>query len=97
MKKNISTNKGAEKMQNVEHQIISEDKFIDIYDPSDVIEHKETLKIPLENVWTLIDGDDGNIYAVAGYHIVNKIDYVITKKEWKTGDETAMWFESEEE
>jgi hypothetical protein len=31
-------------------------------------------------VWTLVDGDDGNLYIVDGYHLVNRINYFITKK-----------------
>ena len=31
-------------------------------------------------VWTLVDGDDGNLYIVDGYHLVNRINYFITKE-----------------
>jgi hypothetical protein len=31
-------------------------------------------------VWTLVDGDDGNLYIVAGYHLVNRVNYFITKE-----------------
>ena len=30
-------------------------------------------------VWTLIDGYDGNLYITNGYHLVNRINYFITK------------------
>ena len=30
-------------------------------------------------VWTLVDGDDGNLYIVDGYHLVNRVNYFITK------------------
>jgi hypothetical protein len=30
-------------------------------------------------VWTLVDGDDGNLYIVDGYHLVNRINYFITE------------------
>jgi hypothetical protein len=42
------------------------------------------------HVWTVIE-DDGRTYAVAGYHVVNKIGYVITAAPWQTGDEEARW------
>lgn len=29
-------------------------------------------------VWTLVDGDDGNLYIVDGYHLVNRVNYFIT-------------------
>ena len=34
------------------------------------------------HVWTRIDGDDGCIYSINGWHIVNRIDYVITEIPW---------------
>lgn len=30
-------------------------------------------------VWTLVDGDDGNLYITNGYHLVNRVNYFITK------------------
>ena len=32
-------------------------------------------------VWTLIDSDNG-LVIVSGYHIVNRVNYIITKKDW---------------
>ena len=29
-------------------------------------------------IWTLVDGDDGNLYIVNGYHFVNRINYFVT-------------------
>jgi hypothetical protein len=29
-------------------------------------------------VWTLVDGDDGNLYISSGYHLVNRINYFVT-------------------
>lgn len=62
-----------------------------------VWEHKETLAYPPEQVWTLIDGEDGNGYAIAGYHLVNKFGYVVTEKPWQNGDEEALWFEANDD
>jgi hypothetical protein len=30
-------------------------------------------------VWTLVDGDDGNLYIVDGYHLVNRVNYFVTE------------------
>ena len=30
-------------------------------------------------VWTLVEGDDGNLHIVSGYHMVNRLNYFITK------------------
>ena len=37
------------------------------------------------NVWTWVDGDEGS-YLVAGYHLVNRIGYFITEKQWDDKD-----------
>ena len=34
------------------------------------------------HVWTRIDGDDGRVYNINGWHIVNRIDYVVTEVPW---------------
>lgn len=30
-------------------------------------------------VWTLVEGDDGNLHIISGYHMVNRLNYFITK------------------
>ena len=52
-----------------------------------------------KRVWTIIEGeDDNNMYAIAGYHLVNRIIYVISDQEWVNEWDEVMWceFESEE-
>ena len=39
------------------------------------------------HVWTRIEGDDGCLYNINGWHIVNRIDYVITEIPWKEKNE----------
>lgn len=53
--------------------------------------HAETLAQPATRVWTLVDGDNGKSYAIAGYHIVNAFGYVVTAQPWQTGTEEARW------
>jgi uncharacterized short protein YbdD (DUF466 family) len=38
-----------------------------------------------KKVWTIIEGDNNKQYIVAGYHLINRMGYLITKKSWKTG------------
>ena len=48
------------------------------------INKKTTLR-----VWTMVDGDDG-MYLIAGYHLVNRIYYVITNEEAQSEDEEYL-------
>lgn len=36
-------------------------------------------------VWTLIDGDDGDMYLVSGFHRVNRVGYLISSKPLREG------------
>lgn len=53
---------------------------------------QQVLKIAKKHpmkVWTMIDGDDG-MYLVQGYHLVNRIYYVITNEDAETEDEQYL-------
>lgn len=54
-------------------------------------------KTPMR-VWTMVDGDDG-MYLLQGYHLVNRIYYVITNEKAKSEDEEYLIdsYESEED
>ena len=49
-----------------------------------------------KRVWTMIDGDEG-MYLIAGYHLVNRIYYIITNEEWENEDEEYLIEVYEEE
>jgi hypothetical protein len=49
---------------------------------------------PPEHVWTIVDaGDDsdGNWYAQPGFHVVNKLGYVMTRKPWSDSTPDAIY------
>ena len=31
-------------------------------------------------VWTLVDGDDGDLYLLNGYHLLNRLGYLVSTK-----------------
>ena len=40
-------------------------------------------KFPLHHVWTVVDSADNcNWYAMPGYHFVNRVGYIVTRKPW---------------
>lgn len=42
-------------------------------------------------LWTVFDGDDGNVYICAGFHLANRIHYFVSNEEWKNDDECYLW------
>lgn len=48
-------------------------------------------------VWTLVEGDDGNLYIASGYHLVNRINYFITHNPCELEYEEYPYFIYEEE
>jgi hypothetical protein len=39
-----------------------------------------------KRVWTIIE-NDGDMFCSSGYHLMNRIGYIITENEWETGQE----------
>jgi hypothetical protein len=48
-------------------------------------------------IWTLVDGDDGNLYVTSGYHLVNRISYFVTKYPCELEYEEYPYYIYEEE
>lgn len=80
-------------------ELISEGEFELIWGartkPSgDFFEYEDVKNMDIHYVWTVVEtgGDDRSWYASPGFHVVNKLGYVVTAKPWTTGDEEAVWF-----
>ena len=43
-------------------------------------------KYPLRQVWTVVEGEDGNWWALTGFHIVNRLFYLVSEQEWTDAD-----------
>ena len=50
-----------------------------------------------KRVWTLVEGDDSNLYITSGYHLVNRLNYFITKNPCKLEYEETTYLIYEEE
>lgn len=55
----------------------------------DQFQHEEVKDLPVNQVWTVVEGDSGKLYAQTGFHIVNKLHYVVTEEPW-TEEDTAI-------
>lgn len=86
-----------------EQNLITEDDFFETFDPREMTDDGDTVidvvppGTPDEHVWTIVDGDSGDLYASAGWHRVNRFGYVITTRPWVTGDEVALWHHFEDD
>lgn len=81
-------------------EFIPEDKFWEEYqpvpnpfssEPDNVQWEIEDVKlIDLHHMWTVVDAE-GDWQALPGWHIVNRLFYLVTKKPWVTGEEVGEY------
>jgi hypothetical protein len=75
-----------------------EDKFTVIDNPNGeegdvVFEFDETLAYPVNRVWTVVEGDNSDIlWAQTGYHVVNRVYYLVTEEEWGEEDRPIDYY-----
>ena len=79
-------------------ETISEDDFEQKYRPLENAHGDNTWTFPevkgqpVEHVWTIVDGtDDGDLYALPGFHVVNAVSYVVTEVPWPSETADAVW------
>jgi hypothetical protein len=83
-----------------EENCISERDFEDIWgayvkSSGDLFQFDDVRDQPPQHVWTVVDsGDDsdGNWYAQPGFHVANKLGYVMTRKPWSESTPDAIYF-----
>lgn len=82
--------------------VIPEDVFEALYRPiyddtgCGTVDISAARRAPLNTVWTIVDVD-GELYAAAGFHHVNRTgEYVLTEMPWTSGIESAEWFVTQE-
>jgi hypothetical protein len=67
------------------------DKFTVLDNPNPAMdqqwEYDEVVKLNPRTVWTVVEGDNGKLYAVTGVHFVNRLYFAVTKEEWTEEDE----------
>jgi hypothetical protein len=80
--------------QTIKTEVITEDEFDQRYDhvPSAVdkgsfyMQADETAAFPTDRIWTAIDGEDGAVWLVPGFHRVNAFAYVASVRPWESED-----------
>jgi len=88
--------------------MLSEDEFFARYrplpnpgstpeNPDYQHEYEDVKGLDANTVWTVVEGDDEGGYALAGFHVVNKLFYLVTEVPWVTGQEEGVWWEAKED
>jgi hypothetical protein len=70
-------------------EVFEEDGTFETYGDDLTLVKRISLKDP-RRVWTMIDGDDGNVWLVNGMAFVNRIQYLITKELGNEEEEYLM-------
>ena len=39
-----------------------------------------------QHIWTIVDGESGNLCTINGWHVCNRIGYMVCKVPWGTGN-----------
>ncbi len=83
---------------------ITEDAWYETYKPIAAPDggqitwlHAQTLAYPLEQVWSVVDGDSGALCVIPGYHVVNMVGYAVTEVPWDSWDICAVFDDVDEE
>ena len=90
--------------------MLSFDNFVEQYNPiendedsilfetygEDLEKVKQIAKADNRKVWTLVDGEDDKMVLINGYHLVNRVAYVITEHPSKDENLEVLYSEEEE-
>jgi hypothetical protein len=79
---------------------ISEDEFWDEWKvkkklSGELFEYADVKDQPINNVWTILEssmGNNDNWYASPGFHYVNRLGYVLTRRPWIDECQEAIYF-----
>ena len=41
---------------------------------------------PYQHIWTVLEGESGNMCTINGYHICNRMGYMVCETPWGSGD-----------
>lgn len=84
---------------------ISEDEFWENWGviqkaDGELFDYEDVTDLSLNHVWTILESgtdDNDNWYASPGFHYVNRLGYVLTRKPWVDELRDAMYFLDDKE
>ncbi len=87
--------------------ILPMEEFIEIFEPitntdtnnilfdiegKDLAFIRKVLKVSPRKIWTLMDSDNG-LVIVCGYHLLNRVKYIITKDNWIDCNNLVLYYD----
>lgn len=80
----------------------TEEEFVRDFDPQqkpngDYLELEDVKNLHWSNVWTVVEGLDGDLYALKGFHRINVYGFVTSDVPWTPSTKDAVWCEIPEE
>lgn len=100
-KQNTDPDAGVALVDTTGGEPMGEDEFWEKYEPvespdgSHQWEFDQLSGQDERNVWTVVEGEGGSWHVAAGIHRVNRLFHAVTANPWETGDEHAIWYESD--
>lgn len=80
-----------EEFEKTFHPLTHEDLgegYDDFFDNDLLITLDTIAEIDPAHVWTVVDGDDGELYLAEGFHLVNRLGYVVARAPRAVDDPT---------
>ena len=62
------------------------DDLLELKEKASAIAEKNGTK-PYQHIWTVVDGDSGDLLLLNGWHLCNRINYVLCENAWGDGTE----------
>jgi hypothetical protein len=85
--------------------MLTETEFHDLYAPikretGDLFDYADVKDLPLNTVWTIVEAEDDETgrshwMALAGFHVVNKLGYVVSETPWEDPNAIGYYFEDD--
>jgi len=72
----------------IENENEDGDLRFDYYKDAFIYAEKEFVNKPYQHIWSLVDGDDGKLILLNGYHKVNTLNYLVCNIPWGTGKDS---------
>jgi len=84
----------------MQHRTYTDHEFDDLFNPLEresdgeiVRDFADVKDEDARRVWTIVDGEGGGMYALPGFHVVNRVGYVLTEKPWTDENDVGVWME----